>query len=146
MFGFFLTLTMNNESVKVKSADVLSVQVAFGWPPVFLSTIKALQEGVNTFSFTQLSPPPCGPNHALMLTPSIVHATVWGRGDSRLHCGENVFFPISGPLVSNCGGDFSLCLVWQPKLRLPQLDGNFHIRIQSIAPPSDTTAVQHCDL
>lgn len=47
-FGFFLTLTMNNESVKVKNTDVLSVQMAFDWPPVFLSTITVLQKWVNT--------------------------------------------------------------------------------------------------
>lgn len=43
-FRFFLTLTMNNESLKVKNTEVLSVQVAFDWPPVFLSTIRTFQK------------------------------------------------------------------------------------------------------
>lgn len=49
-FGSFLTLTMINESVKVKNTDVLSVHVAFDWLPVFLSTITVLQKWVNTVS------------------------------------------------------------------------------------------------
>lgn len=43
-FGFFLTLTMNNELEQVKNTDVLSVQVAFDWPPVFLFTVTVLQK------------------------------------------------------------------------------------------------------
>lgn len=41
-FGLFLTSTMNNESVKVRNTNVLSVQVAFDWPPAFLATITTL--------------------------------------------------------------------------------------------------------